>query len=247
MNPFLEQAEIWQDFRDRLLPALAEEISAQVGGRYVARLEAQLYIHEPPADARRLFGRGDVGVRPGPGTGSAPASASQTIAPTEVELLEVDTERISRVEIRDRKSRLLVTVIEVLSPTNKYPGPDRAQYEAKRRQVLSSTTHFVEIDLLRGGQRMPMNPAPACDQCVLVSRREKRPKAELWQISLRDCLPVIPIPLRHPDADIAIDLQKLLHRIYDAAQYDDDIYLGSPEPPLSAEDATWAHGFVRKQ
>jgi hypothetical protein len=67
----------------------------------------------------------------------------------------VDTEPLSFLEIRDRDSHELVTVVELLSPSNKYAGPDREQYLAKARILQRSPVHFVEIDLLRGGPRMP--------------------------------------------------------------------------------------------
>ncbi len=86
-----------------------------------------------------------------------------------------------------------MTVIELLSPTNKYAGPDREQYLVKRRELLASPVHFVEIDLLRGGPRMPMQDLPECDYCVLVSRVETRLDAGLWPIRLRE-----PIRLRQP-------------------------------------------------
>ena len=41
---------------------------------------------------------------------------------------------------------------------------------------------------------------PECDYSVMVSRAEKRRAADFWPIRLRDRLPVIPIPLRPPDA-----------------------------------------------
>jgi hypothetical protein len=37
-----------------------------------------------------------------------------------------------------------------------------------------------------------------------------------------------------------LDLQAMLHRIYDAADYHLFIYQADPEPPLSAADAVWA-------
>jgi hypothetical protein len=133
--------------------------------------------------------------------------------------------------------------MELLSPSNKYAGPDREQYLAKARQLQRSWVHFVEIDLLRGGPRMPWLDMPACDYCVVVSRVERRPKAGFWPIRLRERLPEIPIPLRRGDTDARLDLQQVLHRIYDAAGYAYHIYSGPPEPPLSAEDAAWAQQF----
>src|SRR5438552_2182497 len=52
---------------------------------------------------------------------------------------EDDVERDSYVEIRDRRGRHLITVIELLSPSNKQPGADRDQYVAKRAQLFSSS------------------------------------------------------------------------------------------------------------
>jgi len=157
----------------------------------------------------------------------------------------VDIEGSSYVEIRDRRDRRLVTVIQLLSPTNKYSGPDREQYLGKRGQLLASSTHLVEIDLLRGGPRMPVaNPLPACAYYAMVSRMEKRPKADFWPIDLRAQLPVIPIPLRDPDPDANLDLQAALHHVYDAARYGNYIYEGSPQPALNAPDDTWARQLL---
>jgi len=63
--------------------------------------------------------------------------------------LSVDVERHTFLEIRDCDNRQLVTVLELLSPSNKRPGPDREQYLAKRQQLLASSVHLVELDLLR--------------------------------------------------------------------------------------------------
>ena len=156
----------------------------------------------------------------------------------------VDTETLSYLEIRDRDNNELVTVVELLSPSNKYAGPDREQYLGKARQLQRSWVHFVEIDLLRGGPRMPWLDMPACDYCIVVSRFERRPKAGFWPIHLRDRLPEIPIPLRRGDADARLDLRQVLHRIYDAAGYAYYIYSGPPEPPLSPEDADWANQLL---
>ncbi len=158
--------------------------------------------------------------------------------------MAVDVERLSFVEIRDRRDRQLVTVLELLSPSNKRQGPDREQYLAKRRQLLASDVHLIEIDLLRGGPRMPVEGLPDCDYCIVVSRVENRPEVGIWPIRLRARLPVIPIPLRAPDADARLDLQEALNHLYDAAGYEDYIYTGAPQPPLHPDDAAWARQFL---
>jgi hypothetical protein len=156
----------------------------------------------------------------------------------------IDTERQSYLEIRDRQSREVVTVIELLSPSNKYAGPDREQYLAKRQRLLASWVNLVEIDLLRGGPRMPLVNLPPCDYYALVSRYTDRPDAGVWPIRLREPLPPIPIPLRAPHPDAQLDLQQMLHRLYDAAGYEDYIYTGEPDPALPAEDAGWARSLL---
>lgn len=247
MNPYLEQDDIWHDFHERLLPHLAEVIGAQLAAHYIVKIDEHVYIHEPPAEQRTFLGRGDVLVasrRPLPQQDTATAIVSAN-APAQVVLPPLDVEGLSFLEIRDRRDRRLITVIVVLSPANKYSGPDREQYLGKRGCLLASSAHVVEIDLLRGGPRMPFATAlPGCAYYVLVSRMEKRPQADFWPIQVRDRLPLIPIPLRQPDPDATLDLQAALHHVYDAARYANYFYEGTPQPALGPEDASWAQQFV---
>jgi hypothetical protein len=69
-----------------------------------------------------------------------------------------------------------VTVLEILSPTNKRPGRGRRIYEDTRMEVLASRTHLVEIDLVRAGEPMPITGnGRGCDYRMLVSRGDCRP------------------------------------------------------------------------
>jgi hypothetical protein len=247
MNPYLEQDHVWHDFHERFCPAIAEFLTPQVRPNYVARIDEHVYIHELPAEPRRFAGRADVSLARTPAAEGVQAGAAVLEPPARVQLPAIDIERLGFVEIRDRLDRRLITVIELLSPTNKYAGPDREQYLAKRGQLLASGTHFVEIDLLRGGPRLPLENLPECDYYVLVSRAEERPQAGLWPFRLRERLPIVPVPLRSPHPDAQLDLQALLHRIYDAAGYEDDIYTGEPQPRLTPEDAVWTRQFLPSQ
>jgi hypothetical protein len=239
MNPYLEQESVWHDFHERFCPAAAEFLTAQVRPDFIVKIDEHLYIHELPDDARGFIGRGDTTVaQPRPSRGAAPTAVLE--APVRVQLPVVDIERLSFLEIRDRQSLRVVTVIELLSPSNKRKGPDREQYLAKRSRLLRSEIHYIELDLLRGGPRMPLDGLPKCDYYAMVARVDERPRAGVWPILLRDPLPVIPVPLAETHPDARLDLKQILDRIYDASGYEDYIYGGEPRPPLSADDAEWA-------
>jgi hypothetical protein len=242
MNPYLEQEAVWHDFHESFLPVARELLSAEVRPHYIVKIDEHVYIHELSDEPRRFIGRGDVTLAQ---RDEHTAAVSATLqAPSRVRLPAVDTEQLSYLEIRDRRDMRIVTVIELLSPSNKQPGPDREQYVAKRAQLLRSAVHFVELDLLRGGPRMPLEDLPPCDYYALVSRVDERPQAGVWPIPLRDPLPVIPIPLVAPHQDARLDLKHVLDRVYDAAGYEDYIYDGEPRPPLSTEHAEWARRFL---
>jgi Protein of unknown function (DUF4058) len=244
MNPYLEQDDAWHDFHKRFLPAAAEVIGAQVQPDYIVKIDEHVYVHELPHEPRRLLGRADLAVAPAHNLGEPQPAVGLLDAPSRVRLPAVDVEHEAFIEIRDRRSRELVCVVELLSPSNKRPGPDREQYLAKRRQILNSPAHLVEIDLLRGGTAMPSEDRPSCTYSVMVSRAGDRPVAGFWTIGLRDRLPMIPIPLRAPHADARLDVQALLDRIYDAAGYQFYIYEGTPSPGLAQDDVAWSRQFL---
>jgi hypothetical protein len=245
MNPYLEQDAIWQGFHLRYLAEISARLVAQVRPNYIVMIDEHIYVNELPDAPRKLVGRGDISVAgrgwPGRGDEEGGGVAVEVLeAPAEVLLEAQDIERVPFLEVRDRQSRKLIAVLELLSPSNKRGGPDRAQYLAKRDQLLASEAHFVEIDLLRGGQPMPPADRPDCDYSVLVSRAEVRPRAGFWPIGLRERLPIIPIPLRQPAEFARIDLQEILHHVYDVSGYADFLYENQPEPRLSNKDAAWA-------
>jgi hypothetical protein len=245
MNPYLEQDDCWQDFHQTYVKELRDRIVSLVGSGYVVKLESHIYVHELGVGTRQLVGRTDVGVSRKGHRPSTDAAVAALEAPLKVRLPAVDFEMSDFIEIRDKESRALVTVIEMLSPSNKKGGPDREQYLGKRLFLLYKQVHFVELDFLRGCPRMPIPGLPACDYYALVRRASEWPPVlNIWPINLKDALPPIPIPLREPDADVQVDLQQVLHAAYDSAQYGNYIYQGSPYPELSAEDSLWTRQFV---
>ena len=243
MNPYLEQADVWEDFHNSYLLMLREQLAGQVEPRYIAKIGEHLYIRDVPEE-RRLVGYGDVSLHSPHSNGGETATAVLD-APAYARMVpSLEPERDLFVEIRDRNDRQLIAVIELLSPANKRPGDKREQYEIKRREYLRSSAHFIEIDLLRAGPRMPFDLLPECDYYAAVSVVEARPSIPIWPIRLREPLPVIPIPLRAEEPNASLDLQNALHRAYDSARYGSYIYDGNPEPRLNPADTAWARPFV---
>jgi hypothetical protein len=250
MNPYLEQPGVWETFQAGVLSEVADRLASQVRPDYLVHIEAHLLIRELIEDefeeerfTRRLLGRADVSVSgpdpSDPRRAEEKLSGSVLTAPARIALHHVDIERQRFLEIRDRRNRSLVAVVELLSPANKKPGPDRDQYIAKRSEILAGPAHLVEIDLIRSGLPTPDEGRPPRTYGIMVSRAEERPQAGFWPIALRQVLPVIPVPLRSAE-QATLDLQEILHHVYDRGTYAEEIYDSEPEPALEPADREWA-------
>jgi hypothetical protein len=159
--------------------------------------------------------------------------------------------RLNRVEIVTVGTEQLVTVIELLSPSNKRSGhPDREAYLRKRQHILWSSAHLMEIDLLRRGARPPLEEAPPdAPYYVVLSRAGRRPDAEVWPMLLAQALPVVPVPLLEPDADLPLDLGAVVAATYDRGRFEREIdYRGPvPSPPLSPGETAWVEALLREK
>src|SRR5260370_173843 len=154
MNPYLEQSDTWEDFHQRFITHAADVLAGRVGENYLVKIEVRLYLHELSDEERRFVGRANVGLTENPATeriGSGGAAA--ILARMELWMPTTEVLRESCLEIRDRRDRRVVTVVELLSPANKTSGEDHNAYVGKRRSLLASMAHLVEIDLRRGGVR----------------------------------------------------------------------------------------------
>ncbi len=250
MNPFLENPNVWEDFHRSLLLHVRDALVPQTGKKYRVRIEERLYLRELSAD-ERFFGRSDVHVTlggPRAAATASPASASAATLAYPLVLPGVDETRERYLEVVDRQSERVVTVLELLSPTNKR-GPsdaDAAAYLKKRNRLMRSGVHLVEIDLLRAGTRPQPPEAPPSDYQMLVARTRAPATVEIWSVGLREALPRLPIPLADPDPDVVLDLKEVLERTCDLAGYANEIYGWNPVPPLLPKDAAWAEELLRE-
>jgi hypothetical protein len=251
MDPYLENPCSWRNLQHRLITAIAIHLGPQLRPKYRVVVEEAMYQTGTPNSL--LVGIPDVAVqksvraREGDtvGVGSGVAIAQ----PIEVELPMPSVIRQGYLEIRDVATSEVVTVLEVLSPTNKRPGEGRLTYAAKRQTILASATNFVEIDLLR--QWSPLIEAPealAAHYRILVSASTQRPRADLYAFNLQNPLPVFPLPLGTGDPEPSVDLKVLLDEIYDQSGYDLVIdYREDPVPPLVEKDDEWLAAHLQQQ
>jgi hypothetical protein len=143
----------------------------------------------------------------------------------------------------------LVTTIEILSPTNKTPGEHgRNLYLRKQQAILSSKTHLVEIDLLRGGHHSTSVPWKHLekkglnfDYHVCVKHFDNLEDYYVYPIYLAERLPTVAIPLLPDDGVVAVDLQTAFDRSYDTGPYRRRVRYTEPVPPpaLVADKAAW--------
>lgn len=141
-----------------------------------------------------------------------------------------------------------MTVIEVVSPTNKYSGPGRSSYLDKQQEIRSSETHLIEIDLLRIGHHVlavaewVARARKPYDYLVSANRAGGlRDVFQFYPITLRERLPRIAIPLAEKDPDVRLDFQAVLSQAYDAGRYQHRLRYDVPcRPSLSPEDQSWA-------
>src|SRR5437016_5083164 len=220
MDPFLEHPVLWEGFHARLIPEMADQLQPRLDPRYIATVEERVFVEGPQ---RRIP---DVWVQktPVPQSVAKPAeSDTDSAVILEVADLEIRQKRIEILDLYNQQK--LVAVIELLSPTNKAPGPGRESYLNKQQEILEGDCHLIEIDLLRDGEHTLSIPewrlheVQPFEYLVCVSRWPQRKRFELYPRNLRQRLPRMSVPLVEPDPDVMLDLQAAVEGIYTKARY----------------------------
>ena len=157
MDPFLELH--WGDVHSRLITYLSDALQPHLPDDLRARIEERVFVESDLGHSRLVI----PGVRVFESThrqGGLNSGGTAIAELTDVEATEVEpfvfnlhgleiTEGF--IEIRERGGGRVVTVIEILSRANKFPGPGQEMYRQKQDEVLQSNASLVEIDLVRGG------------------------------------------------------------------------------------------------
>jgi hypothetical protein len=246
MDPFLEVPPYWSDFSPAFLTAIRNRLIPNVIPRYDVRIEEYLILEHDDLPSHRV--KPDLVVSTDWKAQSGPAvqtlSLPQLANTLEAAYPDFDPVTQRRLVLTHRMTGRVVTVLELLSPVNKAPGKDGIEaYERKREELLTTPCHLIELDLLRGGERLPIKGAmPAGDYFAYIGRAERRPTCQIIGWHWQSVLPPIPFPLLPEDGETQIDLPAAFRDAYDPAYYHQRLPYDSPlRPTLSEQEIEWVH------
>ncbi len=238
MDPYIEDYGLWADFHTKLLGEIERVLAAAVPDRYFVQAGERSYVVLAGTDGKeeRPF-TPDVGLA----TAVAEPDAESGAVTMRAFIDEPYRENFIEIYEADPEPRL-VTCVEVLSPANKRPGLEGWDlYLRKRNALMLGAANFVEIDLLRGGRRMPMvQPWPNSPYYLLVSWKWRAPSCRVWPASFRRPLPELTVPLSGSDPDLKFPLQPMVDAIYARSRYARRFdYARPPAPPLGPDEDAW--------
>ena len=254
MNPYLEYPAFWSSFHTRLMVAIADVVAPQLSSQYYVEVESRTYQSDEGEEELLIgipdavmFAGQDDGL-PLESSGLEGVSTATQLRPEKV-MVPMPLEMKQRyLEVREVGTDAVITVVELLSPTNKRTGEGRTAYEKKRRLILGSDTHLVEIDLLRGGKPMTVRGIQAASTYrILISRSPQRLTADYYGVTLRNnLLPSFPIPLKPEDLEPIVPMQEVFTQLFDRARHGPRIDYRQPisPPTLAPADQQWVNDLL---
>ena len=214
----LETNYLWLDFHAKFLNYWQESIAESLPANYEARIGEQVTLVRSVGPPWRVGP--DVSIvrsNLGEYVWDAESLSTTTVMLDHLEIKEELHE--TRIEILLRKDRRLVTVLELLSPSNKVE-PGWSRYLDKRSTLLGQPVHLVELDLLESGHRLPQQqPLPVGEYYCFVSRVEQRRRCSVTAWQGTASIPTVPIPLLDPDNDISSPLQSVFETTFARGLY----------------------------
>ena len=245
MDPYLERH--WLDVHTILAAEIRRALNKVLPRGLVARVEERMAVESEEVEA---VIRPDVRVFESEAPEGATGGGSVVLDAPYKLVVELDpiVERFIRVL---DESGSVITVIEIISPTNKRQ-PGLHAFREKRSELVRSGVHVVEVDLVRAGDwRALMRPERCPAEAVTMYRATARTAGSrrggyLFPFGLRDVLPSIPIPLRLTDTPVMLPLRPLIDAVCEDGRYAETIdYRQPPDPPLDAQDEAWADALLR--
>lgn len=251
MNPYLESRRLWPEVHNKIITEMHRFLRRTLPFQYTVIMDERVPVgNDPSRDAPARYPKPDLTIR-GDGVRERAVAAYQTEGRVTARLpLDDETAREMFITIGERSQEDPVTIVELLSPSNKITsGHGRSQYLDKRQRVIFSPIHLVEIDLIRRGPPMPVEGYDGdAPYRHLISRWQTRPEVDLYPFRLQTPIPDVPVPLLGEDADAVVPLGALVDDMYEQdyyANYAD--YSSDPEGPLSDDDRQWIDMLLREK
>jgi hypothetical protein len=126
------------------------------------------------------------------------------------------------IKIIRRSDEQLVTLLDLVSPSNKTTTAGREAFLSTRQQAKVAGANVVEIDLVLQGQPMleySREGLPTWDYAVTVTRASHPERYEIYTATLQKRLPRFRVPLVATDRDLVLDLQTVFGRCYDRVDF----------------------------
>lgn len=259
MDPYIEACGLWEAFHGHLIEAIYRDLARVLPRGYIADTAVRSYVVLVESEGKdESLAKPDVTITRPAGKKARKSKGGVAVVEPAEDAESVPMQAFIAEEFEERfveiyaqlEERVLVTCIEVLSPSNKRPGTEGwEQYAHKRQAMLLGRANFIEIDLLRGGGKMPMLTAwPNSPYTLLVSRMSRPTYSRVWKAYFDRPLPPIPVPLLSSDPDLTLDLQPLIDDIYSLGRYDEQIDYSRPlSPRLSPADAAVVRNLLKEQ
>ena len=261
MDPFIEVNPRWEGFHAWFVRKLAEQSlpKARELGCWI-EVGRTVYQKEPSGEAVLIGEPDETLAVDAPSRGWSAATLRESYValaePKAVREVVLDPASVERIKqdylvVRElgRFTRVLA-VVELLSPANK-EGTYVPRYREKRRKWLASHAHFMEIDLLRGGENPSRQLFPELSPTayfIFVARKTPLGRNEEgYPLRLQDPLPTIGLPLGPPRPDLPLDLASAFRSAFDLSIRPGSIDYGQesvPDPPLNESDAAWIEQII---
>ena len=245
MDPYIEGV-CWGDFHTEFISSWRAAVLDQLPDGFDAEIQEYVSVVIPEERSRRIspdvlvFQTDRASASPdGAGPGRTEGGTA-VLEPVEMAFEYLERLRWPFIEVKRLADEQVIAVLELLSPSNK-SGEDRIEYLRKRESVFKSDAHLVELDLLLGGKRLPMDEdLPPGDFYAFVSRAERRPICQVYAWGLPRKLPMIPVPLVQPYADLSVDLSAVFTAAFERGRYHRRLrYEQPPVAPVRPDLAEW--------
>lgn len=228
IDPFIESSNRWNDFHHGMLVAMRTQMNAGLPPEFIARLGTRVQMTAedvpPSANSKALSTASHM---------NGPHRLPQDMgAPGAYEQLFIDVLHVPR--------QRTVAHVEMLCPPNKAGCNDRTAYLATRRDLVHHGVNLVEIDLLLQGERLPMlAPLPRGNYYAFVTRSVSPSNCDIYSWSIRDPLPVVPVPIDDEGREIGLNVAAAFSDTYEHGRYDRVLQYDTPPSFLNAEDQEW--------